>query len=68
MKNMFLFDDDQAERQFHYRTVMINWMFTPGITFKEMAAKAQPSWDRYHDYDCVPGFGNKDASESSSTW
>ena len=33
IKNMFLFDDDRAEQQFFYRTVMINWLYTPGITY-----------------------------------
>jgi len=32
MKNMFLFSIERAEQQFYYRTVMINWLYTPGIT------------------------------------
>ena len=67
-KNMFLFDRDRAEKQFFYRTVMINWLYTPGMTFAEMAAKAKAKWDRYYDFAYSPGFGSKDSSESWSDW
>ena len=68
MKNMFLFDDERAEKQFFYRTVMINWLFTPGFTYGEMAEKAGGLWESYRDYQDVPGFGDKDPSESWGTW
>jgi hypothetical protein len=29
---MFLFSNERAKQQFYYRTVMINWLYTPGIT------------------------------------
>ena len=41
VKNMFLFDETRAEQQFHYRTVMINWLYTPGITYKELAEETK---------------------------
>jgi hypothetical protein len=65
---MFLFDEKSAEKQFHYRTVMANWVFTLGITYKELAEKAGPLWTRYLDFEKVPGYGEKDPSESTGTW
>ncbi len=68
IKNMFLFDEGRAEQQFHYRTVMMNWLFTPNMTYQELAAKSVELWNRYLDYELVPGFGSKDPSESWGTW
>jgi hypothetical protein len=68
LKNMFLFDAARAKKQFYYRTVMINWLYTPGMTFKEMAGSAAGAWDRYYDFACAPGFGGKDTSEAWSAW
>ena len=68
IKNMFLFDEDQAKKQFYYRTVMINWLYTPGITYKELAEESRDLWQQYLDYTCVSGYGDKDPSESWSTW
>jgi hypothetical protein len=67
-KNMFLFSQARAKKQFHYRTVMINWLFTPGLTYQELAAEARPVWDRYLNYAHAPGFGAKDVSESWGSW
>jgi hypothetical protein len=63
IKNMYLYNDDEAKQQFYYRTVMINWLYTPGITYKELAEETKASWGRYYDYE-----GDKDPSESWSTW
>ena len=68
IKNMFLFDEGRAEKQFHYRTVMINWLYTPNLTYQELAAKSMELWIKYLDYESVPGFGSKDPSESWGTW
>ena len=68
IKNMFLFDEGRAEKQFHYRAVMMNWLFTPNITYQELATKSVELWNRYLDYESVPGFGSKDPSESWGTW
>ena len=68
IKNMFLFDEGRAEKQFHYRTVMMNWLFTPNTTYQELATKSVELWNRYLDYESVPGFGSKDPSESWGTW
>ena len=68
IKNMFLFDEGQAEKQFHYRTVMMNWLFTPNTTYQELATKSVELWNQYLDYESVPGFGSKDPSESWGTW
>jgi ankyrin repeat protein len=68
IKNMFLFDDERAKKQFFYRTVMINWLYTPGITHGELAEQAKLMWERYRDYQSDPRFGDKDPSESWSTW
>jgi len=68
IKNMFLFDDEQAEKQFYYRTVMINWLYTPGVTYKELTEETMDLWLEYLDHDGVDGYGDKDPSESWSTW
>ena len=68
VKNMFLFDEEQAEKQFHYRTVMINWLYTPGITYKELAEESNDLWQQYLNYESVDGHGDKDPSESWSAW
>jgi hypothetical protein len=68
IKNMFLFDEERAEKQFHYRSVLMNWLFTPNMTYQELAAKSVELWSRYRDYESVPGFGSKDPSESWGTW
>jgi ankyrin repeat protein len=68
IKNMFLFDEEQAGEQFFYRTVMINWLYTPGITYGELAEQAAGVWDVYYNFQSVDGFGDKDPSESWGTW
>jgi hypothetical protein len=68
MKNMFLFDDERAEQQFYYRTVMINWLYTPGLTYSELAKMASEMWDGYQNFHHVPGVGSKDPSESPRVW
>jgi hypothetical protein len=70
---MFLFDEGRAEQQFHYRTVMINWLFTPNMTYQDLAVKSMVLWKTYLDYESVPGFMHlrmeyKDPSESWETW
>jgi ankyrin repeat protein len=68
IKNMMLFDTDRAEKQYFYRAILINWLYTPGFTYKELAKKAQALWDRYSNYEGVPGYGEKDPLEPSDTW
>ena len=68
IKNMFLFDERRAERQFHYRTVMINWLYTPNMTYQDLAVKSMELWSKYLDYESVQGFGSKDPAESWGTW
>ena len=68
IKNMMLFGEAQAMRQFHYRTVMINWLYTPNMTYEELAEMSMDLWTRYLDFESVPGFGSKDPSESWETW
>ncbi len=68
IKNMMLFDEAQAMRQFHYRTVMINWLYTPNMTYQELAEMSMDLWTRYLDFESVPDFGSKDPSESWETW
>jgi hypothetical protein len=68
IKNMFLFDEVRAEQQFHYRTVMMNWLFTPNVTYQDLAVKSMELWGKYLDFESVPGFGSKDPSESWGTW
>jgi hypothetical protein len=58
----------RAEQQFHYRTVMMNWLFTPNMTYQDLAAKSMELWNRYLDYEWVAGFGSKDPFESWGTW
>ena len=67
VKNMFLFDEERTEKQFHYRTVMINWLFSPNITYGELAEKAKGLWERYYNFQSVAGYGDKDPSESGGT-
>jgi hypothetical protein len=47
---------------------MINWLYAPGITFKELAVSAKAKWDDYYNFAHAPGFGSKDPSESWSAW
>jgi len=54
--------------KFFYRTVMINWLYTPGMTFKELASNAKYKWDHYYNFAHAPGFGAKDTSESWGAW
>ena len=68
IKNMFLFDDERAEKQFFYRTVMINWLYTPGITYGELAGQAKPLWEAYFNFQNVSWHEKKDPSESWGTW
>jgi ankyrin repeat protein len=68
IKNMFLFDKARAEKQFFYRTVMINWLYTPGLTYGELAERAKPLWERYRNFAVVSGYGEKDPSASVGTW
>jgi hypothetical protein len=68
IKNMMLFDEAQAMLQFHYRTVMINWLYTPNITYQELAEMSINLWTRYLDFECVPGCSRRDPSESWETW
>merc|ERR1712216_642473 len=68
IKNMFLFDEERAAKQFYYRTVMINWLYTPGITYGELAVQAAETWGTYYNFQSVAGFGDRDPSESWNTW
>ena len=68
IKNMFLFDEGRAEQQFHYRTVMMNWLFTPNMTYQDLAVRSMELWSKYLDLESVPDFGSKDPSESWGTW
>ncbi len=68
IKNMFLFDEGRAKQQFHYRTVMINWLFTPNMTYQDLVVKSMELWSKYLDLESVPDFGCKDPSESWGTW
>jgi hypothetical protein len=68
VKNMFLFDEGRAAKQFHYRTVMMNWLFTPNMTYQDLAVKSMKLWNKYLDYESLPDFGSKDPSESWGTW
>ncbi len=74
IKNMMLFDETQAVRQFHYRTVMINWLYTPNMTYQELAEMSMDLWRRYLDFESVPSasretsISSKDPSESWETW
>lgn len=47
---------------------MINWLYTPGITFEELASKAKAKWDQYYNFVHAPGFGAKDTTESWGAW
>ncbi len=74
IKNMMLFDEAQAVLQFHYRAVMINWLYTPNITYQELAEMSMDLWTRYLDFESVPSeswetwISSKDPSESWETW
>ena len=65
---MFLFDEKRAEQQFHYRTVMINWLYTPNMTYRDLAVKSMELWSKYLNLESVPYFGSKDPSESWGAW
>jgi ankyrin repeat protein len=65
---MFALDEKKAKSHFHFRGIMINWLFSPGITYKELAAEAEGLWDRYYDFEAVPEHGSRDAAESWADW
>jgi hypothetical protein len=65
---MVLLDEGRAEQQFHYRTVMMNWLFTPNMTYQDIAVKSMELWNKYLDNESVTSFGSKDPSESWGTW
>jgi hypothetical protein len=52
-KNMFAYNEAQAEEQFHYRTIMLNVVYPPpkgdgfARTFGELAAQSEQVWDDY---------------------
>ncbi len=46
----------------------MNWLFTPNMTHQDLATKSVELWNKYRDYESVPGFGSKDPSESWGTW
>jgi ankyrin repeat protein len=68
IKNMFALDGERAKKHYHFRAVMVNWLYTPGVTYKELAAEAGELWDRYYNFTQLPEHGEKDASESWSEW
>jgi ankyrin repeat protein len=69
VKNMFLFDDQQAEDGLHYRTIMINWLYTPGITYHDMVQESGVRlWQSYFDYMEGRGIGKKAPSVSWCEW
>jgi hypothetical protein len=69
VKNMFLYNDQQAEDGLHYRTIMINWLYSPGITYHEMVQESGVRlWRAYFDYMELPHFGKKAASVSWCEW
>jgi len=47
---------------------MINWLYTPGTTFKELTSSAKSKWDEYYNFAHASGFGAKDTSESWGAW
>jgi hypothetical protein len=68
IKNMFLFDDVKAEEGLHYRTVMINWLYTPGITYTEMAEESTPLWEHYYNFTSGTAQGSKPPSIVWTEW
>jgi hypothetical protein len=47
---------------------MVNWLYTPGITYKELAEEAKPQWTRYLNFAKVSDCSEKDPLESADTW
>uniref|UniRef100_A0A7S2W0T9 Uncharacterized protein n=1 Tax=Rhizochromulina marina TaxID=1034831 RepID=A0A7S2W0T9_9STRA len=41
VKNMFAFHKQRAEAQFHYRTLMINWLYDAQCTFRDLVERPQ---------------------------
>jgi hypothetical protein len=64
LKNMFLYGDEEAAQQFYYRTVMVNWLYTPGITYGELATESRKIWDAFYDYNSNAGFSKAGFSDS----
>ena len=51
----------------------MNWLFTPNMTYQDLAVKSMELWTTYLDNESVPDFINltveyKDPSESWGTW
>jgi hypothetical protein len=54
VKNMFTLDEAHAKQHYHFRAVMVNWLFSPGITYQELAAEVGDAWDRYWTLSTCP--------------
>ena len=52
-------EEERAAQQLHYRTLMLNWVFAPGCTYGELAARAetQALWSAY--LEAPPGDPNE---------
>jgi hypothetical protein len=66
--NQFSHSDELAASQFHYRAIVVNWLFSPGITYAQLAVEVENLWERYNNHAHVPGYGNQDPRESWHTW
>jgi hypothetical protein len=52
---------------------MINWLFTPNMTYQDLAVESMELWNTYRDHESAPGFmhltmEHKDPFESWGTW
>jgi hypothetical protein len=75
IKNTFAADAAEATANFNYRKVVIHWVFTPGITYGELAQEQGTAkdgqkglWERYLNFINVPEHGVKDIVESWTSW
>jgi len=67
--NTFTDDDATAKERFYHRVVRGNWLYSPGITYKELlASPLSDMWERYHNYETVEGHGSKDPHEPWQSW
>jgi len=69
VENTFTDDDGIAREKFYHRVVKFNWLYTPGICYKDLLdSHLSELWDRYFDYESVPGCGVKDPDEPWDQW
>jgi len=62
VKNGFALSEGEAGRSYHYRTLMLNLVYTAPFTYGDLAKKSKKAWDKY--IEAPPG----NPTEKWSRW